>query len=187
SLLNNYLKGKGVLEGQGQAFIDAARIHRINDVYLISHALLETGNGNSELARGVQVGINALGNAEVVTDKNKNKLKEIKKVHNVYGIGAYDSCPTSCGAIRAYKEGWTSVEKAIIGGAAFIGNDYIKAGQNTLYKMRWNPQAMVELGRADHQYATDIAWASKQVRNIYNLYNEIGINTYFFEIPVYLK
>lgn len=187
SLLNNYLKGKGVLEGKGQTFIDAARLHGINDVYLISHALLETRNGNSELARGVQVGINASGNAEVVTNENKNKLKEIKKVHNVYGIGAYDSCPISCGAIRAYKEGWTSVEKAIIGGAAFIGNDYIKAGQNTLYKMRWNPQAMVELGRADHQYATDIAWASKQVRNIYNLYNEIGINTYFFEIPVYLK
>jgi len=52
--------------------------------------------------------------------------------------------------------------------------------------MRWNPQAM-ELGRAEHQYATDIAWASKQVRDMYNLYNEIGINTYFFEIPVYLK
>ena len=183
--LNKFLKGKGVLEGKGQAFIDAARIHRINDVYLISHALHETGNGNSDLAKGIEVGKNSNKQPVLVTSSNKNSLTEIETVHNVYGIGAYDDCPKKCGAITAYNNGWFTVEDAIIGGAAFIGNDYIKAGQNTLYKMRWNPQAMVEQGKATHQYATDIGWASKQVDNMYKLYQEIGINTLYLDIPQY--
>src|SRR5690606_30462105 len=112
--LNEYLKGKGVLEGMGAAFQEAARQHGINDLYLVSHALLETGNGTSQLARGINV--------------------NGKTVYNVYGIGAIDEDPDKYGSQKAYEEGWTSVEKAIIGGAAFIGNDYIKAGQNTLYK-----------------------------------------------------
>ena len=72
-------------------------------------------------------------------------------------------------------------------GARFIGNNYIKAGQNTLYTMRWNPAGMVNFGKATHQYATDIGWAYKQVGTMYNLYNDIGITTYFFDIPIYLK
>lgn len=51
TVLNNFLKGKGALEGMGEAFQEASRIHGINDLYLVSHALLETGNGTSELAK----------------------------------------------------------------------------------------------------------------------------------------
>ncbi|HLS53866.1 MAG TPA: SH3 domain-containing protein, partial [Tissierellaceae bacterium] len=41
--LNKELKGKGILEGMGQAFIDAGKKYNINEIYLLSHALLETG------------------------------------------------------------------------------------------------------------------------------------------------
>ena len=41
------LKGKGILAGKGDAFIKAGLTNKINEVYLISHALLETGNGKS--------------------------------------------------------------------------------------------------------------------------------------------
>ncbi|MED1672587.1 peptidoglycan-binding protein [Pallidibacillus thermolactis] len=165
--LNEYLKGKGVLEGMGAAFQEAARQHGINDLYLVSHALLETGNGTSQLARGINV--------------------NGKTVYNVYGIGAIDEDPDKYGSQKAYEEGWTSVEKAIIGGAAFIGNDYIKAGQNTLYKMRWNPDSMASHGVASHQYATDIGWASKQLNNLYNLYKYVGDYQLQLEVPVYKK
>ena len=163
--LNNYLKGKGTLAGQGQAFLDASRIHGINDVYLVSHAILETGHGSSTLAKGV-------------------KYKGVT-VYNMFGVGAYDSCPVDCGAAKAYEEGWTTPYKAIVGGAEFIGKNYVNAGQNTLYKMRWNPEAMVNTGSASHQYATDIGWASKQVYTIYNLYQELGITNLYLDIPVY--
>lgn len=165
SVLNNYLANKGILKGHGQTFIDAAKANGINDLYLVAHALLETGNGTSELANGV--------------------MYNGKKVYNMFGIGAYDSNPTLGGAKFAYENGWFSVEAAIKGGAAFIGNSYIKAGQNTLYKMRWNPDGMVKYGYATHQYATDIGWASKQLTSIYNLYNEIGNVTLYLDVPVY--
>src|SRR5699024_8869414 len=153
--LNKFLKGKGILQGMGKAFIDAGRTHGVNEVYLLAHALLETGHGTSKLANGVKV------NGKIV--------------FNMFGIGAYDRDPIGEGSKRAYEEGWTTPEKAIMGGARFIGNNYIKAGQNTLYKMRWNPEAMVKNGFATHQYATDMGWAYKQVDTMYNLYNEIGI------------
>ncbi|MHA6250848.1 N-acetylglucosaminidase [Oceanobacillus sp. CAU 1775] len=167
TVLNNYLRGKGTLHGQGQAFIDASRTHGINDIYLISHAILETGHGASTLAQGVQY--------NGVT------------VYNMFGIGAYDSCPVNCGAQRAYEEGWTTPALAIVGGAKFIGSSYVRNGQNTLYKMRWNPAAMALTGKYGRQYATDIGWASKQVSTMYNLYQTIGIYNLNLEIPVYKR
>src|SRR5699024_11105346 len=113
-------------------------------------------------------------------------LSNIGTTYNMYGIGAIDSNPLECGAVRAYEEGWFTPEASIIGGAQFIGNNYVKAGQNTLYKMRWNPLAMDESGSASHQYATDIGWASKQVSTMYNLYREMGITTIYLDIPEYL-
>ncbi|WP_144510058.1 hypothetical protein, partial [Bacillus subtilis] len=65
--------------------------------------------------------------------------KSATKYHNVFGIGAYDYNALGEGLNFAKASGWNSVSKAIIGGAKFIGNSYVKAGQNTLYKMRWNP------------------------------------------------
>src|SRR5690625_2720730 len=183
SVLNNYLKGRDVLANQGQAFIDAARTHGVNDIYLISHSVLETGHGTSTLAKGVEVGVNKDGKPVLVTKSNRKSLKNIKTVYNMYGIGAVDSNPLGGGAIRAYNEGWDTVDKAIIGGAKFIGNSYIKNGQNTLYKMRWNPK--MNEGMAWKQYATDIGWASKQVHTMYNLYQEIGHNNPILDIPVY--
>ena len=53
--LNKLLKGKGVLENQGAAFSQAARKYGLNEIYLISHALVETGNGTSQLAKGGDV------------------------------------------------------------------------------------------------------------------------------------
>src|SRR5690606_20052359 len=56
-ILNKLLQGKGILNGLGQVFIDAGTANGVNDVYLISHALLETGNGTSDLSNGsIRVG-----------------------------------------------------------------------------------------------------------------------------------
>lgn len=87
------------------------------------------------------------------------------------------------GAEYAYKQGWTSVEKAIEGGAKWISENYInnsKYGQNTLYKMRWNPEKP-----AEHQYATDIAWASKQAKSMSSMFEAFPTAKYKFEIPRY--
>src|SRR5699024_7931126 len=72
--LNGMLKGKGVLDNQGQAFINGAKQGKVNEAYLISHSLLETGNGTSKLAKGIEVGKNKSGKPTVVTDSNRGNL-----------------------------------------------------------------------------------------------------------------
>ncbi|MFD0952096.1 N-acetylglucosaminidase, partial [Virgibacillus natechei] len=183
--LDIYLNGKGILENQGQAFIDAGSIHGVSDVYLVSHARLETGNGGSALANGVEVGKNPSGDLVLVTSNNKDNLTDIETTYNMFGIGAVDGNAHQGGAFRAYEEGWFSPDEAIVGGAQFIGDSYIKAGQNTLYSMRWNPAAMAANGTASHQYATDIGWASKQIFSMYNLYQDLGISNLYLDVPQY--
>ena len=45
----------------------------------------------------------------------------------------------------------------------------MKAGQNTLYKMRWNPA-----NPGTHQYATDINWANVNAQVLKQFYDKIG-------------
>ncbi|MEC1621412.1 glucosaminidase domain-containing protein [Bacillus mojavensis] len=156
------LAGKGILTGKAKAFIDAANKYSINELYLISHALLETGNGTSDLANGLTY--------------------NGRTVYNMYGIGAYDSNPNYYGAKYAYEQGWFTPEAAIIGGAKFIGSSYIHNtayNQDTLYKMRWSATAA-------HQYATDIGWAYKQVNRMYSLYSLLDGYTLYYDVPEYL-
>ncbi|WP_404429357.1 peptidoglycan-binding protein [Sutcliffiella horikoshii] len=180
--LNNILVNKGVLAGKGQAFIEAAQSYKVNEIYLMAHAFLETGNGSSKLGTGVEVGKDKNGNLKVVTSSNRDSLSNIKTTYNMYGINAVDSDPLNQGAIRAYEEGWFTPEAAIIGGAKFIGEVYIhnSYGQNTLYKMRWNPASP-----GDRQYATDMAWAVKQISTIKNLYDLLDNPFLHFDIPQY--
>ncbi len=161
--LNRFLQGKGILEGQGQAFVDAANESGVSEVYLVAHACLETGNGTSTLARGVSVNGTT--------------------VYNMFGIGAYDNSAVSSGSKRAYDQGWTSPEAAIRGGAAWISQWYINASpvrQNTLYKMLWNPESPGE-----HQYATDIGWAVKQAVSIEQIFAYFPEAVLSYDIPVY--
>lgn len=161
--LNEYLADKGALKGKGDVFIEAARRYNVSEVYLVAHACLESGNGTSRLANGVDVNGTT--------------------VYNIFGINAYDSNPVESGSSRAYEQGWTSVDKAIMGGAQWISEKYInnaEGRQNTLYKMRWNPDMPGE-----HQYATDISWAVKQSVSIEKIFSSFDDMTLSFEVPVY--
>ncbi|RYL93949.1 GW domain-containing glycosaminoglycan-binding protein [Sporolactobacillus sp. THM19-2] len=157
------LSNMGILSGKAEVFLQAARNTNINEIYLISHALHETGNGRSELANGV--------------------VYNGKTVYNMFGIGANDSDPIRHGAEFAYSHKWFTPEAAILGGAQFIGQNYIhnpRYQQNTLYKMRWNPAAP-----ASHQYATDIGWAVKQTDEIKQLYDLLSSYKLIFDVPQY--
>lgn len=161
--LNNYLADKGVMKGMGAAFIEAAKEYNVSEVYLVAHACLESGNGTSQLATGVEVNGTT--------------------VYNLFGIGAYDANPVGNGSQRAYSQGWTSVEAAIKGGAKWISENYVNSSdgrQNTLYKMLWNPG-----NPGTHQYATDIGWAVKQAVSIEKIFSSFTDATLSFDVPVY--
>ena len=161
--LNRFLADKGILAGHAADFIRAAKEYSVSEIYLIAHACLETGNGTSRLARGVEVNGTT--------------------VYNVFGIGAYDNSAVYSGSQRAYALNWTSVGKAIDGGAKWISDNYVNSGaqrQNTLYKMRWNPD-----NPPNHQYATDIEWATKQALNIERIFEMFPNAVKAYEVPVY--
>ncbi|MDK9865021.1 GW dipeptide domain-containing protein [Staphylococcus sp. IPLA37010] len=166
--LDKLLVGKGILEGQGEAFSEAAKAYNINEVYLISHALLETGDGTSELANGGDV-----VDDKVVTDGPN-------KYYNMFGIGAVDSDAVKQGFATAKSNGWDTVKKAIVGGAKFISSSYISQGQNTLYKMRWNPE-----NPGEHQYATDVRWAEHNATRIKGFYDSMGKLGKYFDVNTY--
>ena len=145
SKLNSILRGKGKLHGQGAAFARACKKYNVNEIYLIAHAFLESGNGKSNFASG-RYGI-----------------------YNFFGIAAYDANPNY--SIRyARNHGWTTPAKGIEGGAWFVRKQFFNAGKNTLYRMRWNPK-----NPATMQYATDVRWCQHQASTIYNLYKRIGL------------
>ncbi|SBA12064.1 mannosyl-glycoprotein endo-beta-N-acetylglucosaminidase [Staphylococcus aureus] len=150
SALNKILKGKGTLDGQGKAFAEACKKNNINEIYLIAHAFLESGYGTSNFANG-RYG-----------------------AYNYFGIGAFDNDPDYAMTF-AKNKGWTSPAKAIMGGASFVRKDYINKGQNTLYRIRWNPK-----NPATHQYATAIEWCQHQASTIAKLYKQIGLKGIYF-------
>lgn len=193
--LSKVLTNKGILSNKASVFSNAARNVGINEVYLVAHALLETGNGTSELATGVPIMIerDKNGNPIVEDGITRTRLatsseKPDSVVYNVYGIGAFDKCAKRCGSEYAFNAGWTTIDKAIVGGAQFISQDFIKSPtykQNTLYKMKWNPAYFVGDSRSPHQYATDIGWAYKQVRRISDMYNLLDSYNLYLDIPTY--
>lgn len=148
-----YGHGNSTLLGLGDAIISAAQEYDINEVYLLSHAILESGWGTSALSQGT--------------------VRGYEGYYNFYGIGAYDLDPNNGGAALAKSRGWDTPEKAIRGAAQWISSNYIHSGtygQNTLYKMRWNTAVTW------HQYATDVEWASKVARVMGQAYSEMGFS-----------
>ncbi len=167
--LNKLLVGKGALAGQGAAFAKAAQQFNINEVYLIAHAILETGHGSSRLANGLS--INSTNTA--ITSKGT-------KYFNMYGAKADDNNPEIGGIKYAKAEGWDNPSKAIVGGAKYVRSAYIDHGQRTLHQMRWNPA-----NPAIHQYATDINWAAKNAAIIANMYRTLGLDAVNYVIHEY--
>lgn len=158
----NVLSNAGTLTGTAAAFIEAGNKYQVNEAYLIAHALHETGNGGSTLAKGVVV--------------------NGKTVYNMYGTAAYDGSAVSSGAQYAYDKGWFTPELAIVGGAEFVAKNYIARGQDTLYKMRWNPD-----DRGVHQYATHVSWAISQTTKMANIYNLLNSYTLVFDVPKFVN
>ncbi|WP_303314039.1 glucosaminidase domain-containing protein [Dickeya fangzhongdai] len=162
--LDKVLQGQGVLAGKSSIFMKAAKDYGINEAYLVAHAILETGHGSSDLAKG-------------------SYEYNGRKIYNMFGIDAQTNNPKK--AIKfAYDRGWFSVDEAIDGGAKYISNHYIhnKDKQNTLYNMRWNPSSP-----ASHQYATSANWAPAQSRDIKAIIDTIPNVKLKFDIPEYKK
>lgn len=179
SQLNSFIasqaKGRnGMLAGCGEYFIEAANTYGMNEVYLLSNAILESGWGTSDLAKGYYYGGGTID----------GKRYPAGTYYNFFGIGAYDNSPLSGGRKMAITQGWNSPRKAILGAAKWISNNYhkptvasgaVSGPQNTLYRMKWDVQRAVSSGSVWHQYATSRTWATGISSVMYDCYTHNGI------------
>ena len=125
-------------------------------------------------------------------------------LYNFYNIGATSSSEPM-GAIKnglqyakdgkgasqetkdKYLIPWNTKERAITGGAIFIGSSYINAGQNTIYLQKFDVNDDGGNGLFWHQYMTNVLAPYSESKSIYTGYNNSGLlNTAMnFIIPVF--
>lgn len=124
-------------------------------------------------------------------------------LYNFYNIGATSS-PLPMGAIKnglqyakdgkgasestrnKYLIPWNNKERAITGGAIFIGSSYINAMQDTIYLQKF--QVVSNTGSLfSHQYMTNALAPFSESKSIYTAYSKNGMldNSINFIIPIY--
>lgn len=125
-------------------------------------------------------------------------------LYNFYNIGATSSAEPM-GAIKnglqyakdgkgaseiiklKYLIPWNTKERAITGGAIFIGSGYINIGQNTIYLQKFDVNDDKQGELFWHQYMTNVLAPYSESKSIYNGYSnsEILDSLNSFIIPVY--
>lgn len=112
-------------------------------------------------------------------------------VYNFYNVEAYAS--NGMNAVTrglwwasqsgTYDRPWNSKEKAIVGGAKFYGEGYVKKSQNTFYLKKFN---VSNTNTYKHQYMTNVQAAAGEGFQLAKAYTaDIKTAAHDFEIPVF--
>ena len=111
--------------------------------------------------------------------------------YNFFNVGAYAANGMTAverglwyaAQSGSYNRPWNTPEKAIVGGALFYAQNYLVAGQNTLYLKRFNVQGS---NMFKHQYMTNTAGAAEEGKSLGKAYNDtMRAGVLVFNIPVY--
>lgn len=158
----------GVTKTYAQAFIEAGKEANVSAVHLASRAIQEVGTNGSSASSGTVPGYEGY--------------------YNFYNIGATSGEDNYLKGLEyAKNNGWNSIQKAITGGAKFIGSSYISIGQDTIYFQKFNVSSYATRTEYTHQYQTNIMAPESESANIYSSYKSSGKldSNYTFVIPVY--
>ena len=154
-----------------KAIKEVAEETNVSPYYLVARILQEQGKNGTVLTKG------------------KGYEGQYEGYYNVFNIGATGGTKSKVilnGLAKAEKEGWTSLVKAIKGGAKFIAKDYIARGQNTLYFQKFDVESS-DNSLYYHQYMQNILAAQKEGETLKKTYNDVDSldGKYTFIIPVY--
>ena len=170
SMVETMTKGRNnLLHKNSTSFIKAAKNYNISPVYLTAKALEEQGS--------------KINSGKVGT----------RTVYNVFNIGAYDSASGGAsngiryaGSGSSYLRPWTSIDKAIRGGAKYIASNFIANNQSCAYLEHFNVMnGLSKVGTHVYMTAvyaprnTSVSTASSYKR--YKIYDKKIV----FYIPVY--
>ncbi len=173
AILKDTFMEKGTLENgldYAQTFLQIGQELNISPYHLAGRVRQEQGvKGDSPLISGTFPGYEGYYN-----------------YYNIQASGAtYDEIIHN-GLEEAKAGGWTTRYAALYGGSRKVCNNYIKAGQNTLYLQKF------DVDNSDgslywHQYMQNLLVTSTESRSVRKGYQEMGVldNSFVFRVPVY--
>lgn len=120
--------------------------------------------------------------------KCSNNWYKVQYGNNIgYACSTYVYTNKAVTATTSYNRAWTSPEKAIIGGAEFIVENYISKGQHTSYLKKFNVNPQSSYNTYNHQYMANLAAPSSEAKTSYTSYqnNNLLKLPLHFIIPIY--
>jgi len=152
--------------------LEAARVSGVSPYVLTSMILQEQGNkGSSGLISGTSPnypGIYNFFNVQAYADGTMNAVTR--------GLW-WASQPGS------YGRPWDSVQKAVVGGAQYYGENFIGAGQDTFYLKKFN---VTSKNRYRHQYMTNVQGAASEGFKLGEAYSQgLKQSALVFSIPIF--
>ena len=151
------------VQGLEGTFVTAGQQSGVSPIHLSSRVIQEQGRaGSGQLANG------SLG------------------YYNLFNIEASGTAAqiVARGLACAQRNNWTTKESSIIGGAHFLGQNYINVGQNTVYFQKFN---VTTVNRYNHQYMQNIQAPMSESVSTARAYRNAGIINapHVFAIPIY--
>lgn len=182
-------------------YIDDATGEEVSMLYskIFMDAAKESGVSPYHLASRVKQEV--VKSATALSDSVTGTVSGYEGYYNYYNIGATHSTKAGGAIINglkfaqgskvsnpsqkaAYMLPWDSPYKAIVGGAKYIGTNYINKGQNTIYLQKFN---VTQASTYTHQYMANVEAANSEAAKTYTAYSGIGMldEALVFNIPVY--
>lgn len=177
--IKSMLKNTGLAE-YAEKFEMAGVRENVNSVSLAARSKQEVSKGDGTLSGSIQ------------KTEEKDETGNVLGLYNFFNIYAYanafPNCDSAVGCAIEYakRSDWTTPEKAILGGAKFIADNYINKGQDTGYFQKWD---VIDGGNGlyTHQYMTNVEAPLSEASKTYNSYNDEKIldRKFTFYIPIY--
>lgn len=154
------------------AFLQAAKESGVSPYHLASRSKQEVVTGPSSTSTAVT-----------------GTTESYPGIFNFYNIGAYSGATPILNGLKWASSGstflrpWNNRYRSIVGGAMYIGSNYINRGQNTGYLQKFN---VTPNNTYNHQYMTNVEAANSEALKTKNAYNGMLDSVpLVFSIPVY--
>lgn len=162
--------------------MEAAKATKVSAYHIASKILQEMGTKKNSKYAG-------MGASGSISGEYSGYLG----IYNFYNIGATSGANPIANGLswaksgKTYQRPWDTPQKSILGGAQYLGEKYINAGQNTMYLQRFNVKKNGTYAVYTHQYMTNISGAASEAASTADAYKSLGIaaKAKTFVIPVF--
>lgn len=177
----------------------ACREKGVNQVMVSSRIRQEIGTGQatSSTYKGQLLSCISGNYTERWGTKDPQDGASLDYYYNFFNVGVYDGSNGDAAyraVLYAKRAGWggtgnqvTDLTLAISGGIDFLKNNYILAGQDTIYFHKFNTHPISSNSLYVHQYMSNIAAPVSEASIAYSAYKSANMlnSPFIFNIPVY--